>query len=167
MIRITLARWSDAQRISELLSANAADHGGMLMGRWPVETIQRRIAAEQRIIVAVDDDERLLGVLLTSEKGFEAAPPVLAMLKAWPGRADAYVYGPVCIAAEARGHGVLEALHAKLRTIFRGREAVLFIRADNRRSLGAHLKLGMLEVARFVLDDESFIVLSDESGDLR
>jgi hypothetical protein len=88
MIRIRLARLSDAPRISELLTTNAADHGGVLMGRWPVETIQQRIAAEQRIIVAVDDDARLLGALLTSEKGFEAAPPVLAMLEAWPGRAD-------------------------------------------------------------------------------
>jgi len=67
MIRIRLARLSDAPRISELLTTNAADHGGVLMGRWPVETIQQRIAAEQRIIVAVDDDDRLLGALLTSE----------------------------------------------------------------------------------------------------
>ena len=161
MISTRLARASDARRISELLAANGSDRGGMLMGRWPVEAIEQRIAARQPIVVAVDEVDRLLGVLLSSEKGFENAPPVEAMLKAWPGDDDAYVYGPVCIATEARGQGVLEALCAKLRTTYSNREAILFIREDNPNSLRAHLKLGMREVARYELNDESFIVLSD------
>jgi GNAT superfamily N-acetyltransferase len=161
MINTRLARTSDARRISELLAANGADRGGTLMGRWPVEAIEKRIAARQPIATAVDEDDRLLGVLLSSEKGFENAPPVQAMLKAWPGDDDAYVYGPVCIAGEARGQGVLEVLYEKLRTTYSDREAILFIREDNARSISAHLKLGMREVARYELNGESFIVLSD------
>jgi L-amino acid N-acyltransferase YncA len=161
MISTRLADFSDALRISELLTANGSDRGGMLMGQWPIETIQNRVAAGQPIVVAVGEDDRLIGALLTSEKGCESAPPVRAMLKAWPGHVDAYVYGPVCIAAEARGQGVLEALYARLRATYAGREAILFIREDNPRSLRAHLKLGMLEVARYELKGESFIILSD------
>lgn len=161
IISTRLAGASDARRISELLTANGGDRGGMLLGKWPVEAIERRIAARQPIVVAVDEHDRLLGALLTSEKGFEAPPPVRAMLQAWPGRADAHVYGPVCIAQEARGQGVLEALYEKLRTTYADREAILFIRADNPRSLRAHLKLGMREVAQYDLSGESFIVLSN------
>jgi hypothetical protein len=164
MLGIRLARKSDTRRISELLTANDGGHGGKLMGGWSVEAIDRRIAARQPIVVAVDADDTLLGALLSSEKGFDAAPPVRAMLKACPGGDDAYVYGPVCIAAEARGQGVLEALYGKLRATYAGREAILFIRDDNPRSLRAHLRLGMLEVARYELNSESFIVLSDGAG---
>jgi hypothetical protein len=88
MIITRLARSSDAERVSELLSANVGDRGGTLMGAWPVETIDRRIFEGQPIVVAVNDRDRLLGVLLSSEKGFENAPPVRAMLRAWPGADD-------------------------------------------------------------------------------
>ena len=71
------------------------------------------IASGQLIIVAMDG-ARLLGVLFTLETARALAPPVRAMLAAWPGSADAYVYGPVCIDEAARGKGVLEALHADL-----------------------------------------------------
>lgn len=161
MITTRLADLSDAESISALLMVNTADRGGMLMGQWPREVIERRIANSQSIIIAIDAG-RLLGALLTSEKGFDEAPPVQAMLKAWPGRPDAYVYGPVCIAQDARGLGVLEALYAKLQAMLPGREAILFIRADNPRSLKAHLRLGMREVARYEFRGETFIVLSDK-----
>lgn len=138
----------------------------MLLGQWPREVIETRIANGQPIVVATDNEGRLLGALLTSEKGYGETPPVRAMLNAWPGRADAYVYGPVCVSRDARGLGVLEALYAKLRATFPGREAILFIREDNPRSLRAHLRLGMREVARYDFDGKVFIVLNDRP-DLR
>ena len=94
------------------------------------------IASGQLIIVAMDG-ARLLGVLFTLETARALAPPVRAMLAAWPGSADAYVYGPVCIDEAARGKGVLEALHADLVNRRPGREAILFIKANNPRSLHA------------------------------
>jgi acetyltransferase (GNAT) family protein len=161
-MQIRLAEPSDAKRISALLTANTGDRGGMLVGDWPIDVIEDRILRGQSIVIATAEENELLGALLTQEKGFGAAPPVRAMLAAWPGQPDAYVYGPVCIARDARGRGVLDALYAKLQTLFRGREAILFIREDNPRSLKAHLRLGMREVARYDLDGERFIVLSDK-----
>ena len=109
------------------------------------------------------DGARLLGVLFTSETARASAPPVLAMLAAWPGSADAYVYGPVCIDEAARGKGVLEALHADLVRRRPGPEAILFIKANNPRSMHAHARLGMVQVASFTLHGEVFAVLSDRS----
>ena len=97
MIETRLATSSDAEAISALLTANAGDRGGMLLGQWPREVIATRIASGQSIVIATGDEGRLLGALLTSEKGFGEAAPVQAMLKAWPGGPGAYVYGPVCV----------------------------------------------------------------------
>jgi hypothetical protein len=162
MMKTRLAEVSDAQAISDLLTANTGDQGGMLLGQWPLDGIQSRISSGQVIVVATEQDGGLLGALLTSEKGFADVPLIRAMLKAWPGRPDAYVYGPVCILQEARGRGVLKALYAKLQATFPGREAILFIREDNPRSLNAHLRLGMREVARYDFEGSRFIVLSDK-----
>ncbi len=161
MIRTRLAIPSDADAISALLMANSGDRGGMLLGQWPREAIAARMARGQSIVVATGEAGRLLGALLTSAKGFDDAPSVQAMLKAWPGSPDAYVYGPVCVAQDARGLGVLDALYAMLQTLFPGREAILFIREENPRSLKAHLRLGMREVARYDFGGTVFIVLSD------
>ena len=120
------------------------------------------VSSGELIIVAMDG-ARLLGVLFTSETARASAPPVLAMLAAWPGSADAYVYGPVCIDEAARGKGVLEALHADLVRRRPGREAILFIKANNPRSLHAHARLGMVQVASFTLHGEVFAILSGRS----
>ena len=88
------------------------------------------------------------------------------MLKAWPGNADAYVYGPVCIDQAARGQGVLEALYAHVVARLPEREAILFINASNTRSLQAHGRLGMVQVANFTLGGEVFIVLSTRNANL-
>jgi hypothetical protein len=163
MMDTRFAEASDAKRISALLTANSNDRGGMLLGAWPVEVIEGRILNNQPIVAATDEDGELLGALLTSEKVFADTPPVRVMLNVWPGDAGAYVYGPVCVASEARGRGVLEAMYAKIQTKFADREAILFIREDNPRSLHAHLRLGMRVVARFELEGEVFLVLSDKS----
>ncbi|MGY3489111.1 hypothetical protein ACVW1C_006994 [Bradyrhizobium sp. USDA 4011] len=163
MIETRLATSSDAEAISALLTANTGDRGNMLLGQWPREVIETRIARGQSIVIATGDKGRLLGALLTSEEGFGEAPPVQAMLKAWPGSPDAYVYGPVCVAQDARGLGVLKALYARLQATFPGREAILFIREDNPRSLKAHLRLGMRAVARYDFGGKVFVVLSDRS----
>jgi hypothetical protein len=89
------------------------------------------------------------------------------MLKAWPGSADAYLYGPVCVDQAARGLGVLEAMYAHTVALLPGREAVLFINANNSRSLRAHGRLGMVQVANFTLGEQAFIVLSSGNDPVR
>ena len=162
MITTRTATFHDVESISALLMANSADRGGALYGDWSVGVVRNCITSGQLIIVAMDG-VRLLGVLFTSETARASAPPVLAMLAAWPGSADAYVYGPVCIDETARGKGVLEALHADLVRRRPGREAILFIKANNPRSLHAHARLGMVQVASFTLHGEVFAVLSGRS----
>jgi ribosomal protein S18 acetylase RimI-like enzyme len=152
----------DVEQISALLMANGADRGGELYGDWSVGVVKDGITSGQLIIVAVEG-AHLLGVLFTSEKACASSPPVLAMLKAWPGSADAFVYGPVCIDQAARGKGVLEALYAELTRRRPNREAIQFIKANNTRSLRAHARLGLVQVARFTLDGEVFVVLSNRS----
>jgi GNAT superfamily N-acetyltransferase len=63
-------------------------------------------------------------------RGVRGRAVVAAMLRAYPGAApDAYVYGPVCVAEEARGRGLAGAMFAALRARLPGREGVLFIAA--------------------------------------
>jgi hypothetical protein len=162
MITTRPATFHDVECISALLISNAVDRGGTLYGHWSVGVVRDCITAGQLIIVAIDG-AHLLGVLFTSETEGASAPPVRAMLTAWPGSIDAYVYGPVCIDQAVRGRGVLEALYADLMTRRPGREAILFIKANNPRSLHAHARLGMVQVASFTLDGEDFAVLSGRS----
>jgi len=152
---------ADAAAISALLEANGAARGGALFGEWPVEVVARWIDVGGLILVAWDGGY-LVGALFTCEKDWVSAPPAVAMLRAWPGQPDAYVYGPVCIDRAARGQGVLEAMYADLVARRPGREAILFIKASNGPSLRAHQRLGMAEVARFTLRGEVFLVFSSE-----
>jgi hypothetical protein len=115
--------------------------------------------------VVAMDGPKLVGALLTSERAQASTPPVVAMLETWPGSADAYVYGPVCVDQAARGLGVLEAMYAHVVALLPGREAVLFINASNARSLKAHARLGMVRVANFTLGEQAFIVLSSRNED--
>ena len=87
-------------------------------------------------------------------------PIIQAMLDAYPGAPDAYVYGPICVAAEERGKGLAQAMFAELRRLVPAREGVLFIRRNNAASLRAHKKMGMEEVAGFALGGNEFTVLA-------
>jgi hypothetical protein len=163
MIETRPATIEDAEPISALLMANSPDRGGALHGDWPIGVVTEWIEGGALIVVAMNGP-KLVGALLTSERAHASAPPpVIAMLKAWPGGADAYVYGPVCVDQAARGLGVLEAMYAHAVALLPGREAVLFINASNTRSLKAHARLGMLQVANFTLGEQAFIVLSSRN----
>ncbi|MNP59900.1 hypothetical protein D3C76_1549340 [compost metagenome] len=87
-------------------------------------------------------------------------PVVRAMFSAYEGAPDAYVYGPICVAAEARGQGLAQAMFSALRRQLPAREGILFIRRDNIASLRAHEKMGMHEVAAFEFGGNEFAVLS-------
>jgi hypothetical protein len=165
MIETRPATIEDAEPISALLTANSPGQGGALHGEWPVGLVTEWIESGALVVLAMDGP-KLLGALLTSERAQASAPPVVAMLKAWPGSANAYVYGPVCVDQAARGLGVLEAMYAHAVTLLPGREAVLFINAGNTRSLKAHARLGMVQVASFTLGEQAFIVLSSRNQDI-
>lgn len=150
----------DAESVGALLMANSADKGGSLTGEWSPQIVARWIARGGAIIVA-EDGPTLLGALLADEKAHATAPVVRKMIETYSGADTAYVYGPVCVAEGGRGKGILEALYRAAQSLFTGREAILFIRADNARSLRAHEKLGMHVAGEFRLDDIRYFVLSD------
>jgi len=90
----------------------------------------------------------------------EDVPVIRAMLDAYPGSPGAYVYGPICVSEEERGKGLAQAMFAELRRLEPGREGILFIRSDNSASLRAHTKMGMREVATFMMNGIEHVVLS-------
>lgn len=156
---IGLADSVDVDELQWLLDANAPSRGGTLTGEFPREKVAAWLASGMPVVVA-RDVSGVAGVLFSSERS-ETPPVVAAMLRAWPGSADAYVYGPICIAERARGHHLSERLYAELRRQLPQREAILFIRRDNAASLRAHARLGMREVAAFEYEGASYVVLSD------
>ncbi|HTV85059.1 MAG TPA: hypothetical protein VME63_06625 [Dyella sp.] len=160
MYEIALACARDVDGIAALLQANSADRGGSLTGEFPQDKVARMALNGAPVMVA-HRHGRVVGVLFSAHKDAPAPPSVQAMLAAWPGGPDAYVYGPACVADSERGQGVLGQLYAALREHRPGQEAVLFIRRDNAASLRAHERLGMREVAGFVFDDSGYAVLSD------
>ena len=98
---------------------------------------------------------------MTSTREMNADVPIIrALLAAYPGAPDAYVYGPICVSAEERGKGVAQAMFAELQRLLPGREGILFIRRDNPASLRAHASMGMHEVAGFVFNGNDYVALS-------
>ena len=149
---------ADAGEISNLLIVNSVGREGALVGDWSVAAVNSRIGTAPLVVIAIQAGA-IIGVLFTAEKDQPSSPEVTAMLAAWPGNADAYVYGPVCIDPAYRGHGVLKGLYAALLSHMPDREGILFINRKNTSSLRAHTKLGIQEVANFRFEDEDYLVL--------
>ncbi len=156
---IGLATEADLDGIVALQAANQRDRGGTLSGSLPRARIAEMMR-ETPVIVARRGG-RVVAFLMTGTRGMSADVPLVgAMFAAYPGAADAYVYGPVCVAAAERGQGLAQAMFAELRRLAPGREGILFIRRDNSASLRAHHKMGMREVSSFSHDGREFAVLS-------
>jgi predicted GNAT superfamily acetyltransferase len=143
----------------ELQTANQPERGGTLSASLP----RSRIATMMRAmpLIVARHSGRITGFLMTSTREMNADVPIIsAMLAAYPGATDAYVYGPICVSAEERGKGLAQAMFAELQHLLPRREGILFIRRDNPASLRAHAKMGMHEVAGFVFSDNDYVVLS-------
>lgn len=157
---ISLARAGDLDGVAALLAANSPSRGGTLAVDFTPERVAQMLARGAPVVVARRAG-RVVGVLFSCAREDAVAPVMLAMLAAWPGREDAYVYGPVCIADGERGRGLLARMYGVLRLHYGDREAVLFVRRDNQPSLHAHQRLGMAEVAGFTLEGVDYVVYSD------
>jgi predicted GNAT superfamily acetyltransferase len=158
-VSIGRATETDLDGILELQAANQAERGGLLSAEFP----RARVAAMMRAmpLIVARRGSRIVAFLMNSPREMNDDVPVIrAMLDAYPGSADAYVYGPVCVSEDERGKGLAQAMFAELRRLEPGREGVLFIRRDNPASLRVHTKMGMREVADFVFDGKEFVVLS-------
>jgi L-amino acid N-acyltransferase YncA len=158
-IELSTAAPSDIDGILGLQEENQPEQGGLLSARFPRAWFEAAI--NDLPIIVARRSERVVGFLVTaSRKATQNIPVVAAMLRAYPGTLDSYVYGPVCVAADERGHGLAGMMFAELRKQLPGREAILFIRTDNIASLRAHQKMGMREVAAFEHDGVQFLALA-------
>ncbi|QKY09616.1 GNAT family N-acetyltransferase [Janthinobacterium lividum] len=169
---VSTAQAADIDSITTLLQANSPSQGGTLTGEFSRDkvasmadgaspVIVARRAADGPVVARRAADGPVVGVLFSAAPAAAQAPLVLAMLAAYAGSGNAYVYGPVCIADSERGQGLLALLYSAMREQHAGKEAVLFIRRDNLGSLRAHERLGMYEVAAFDFDGAQFAVYSD------
>ena len=159
---VSTAQTADIDAITLLLLANSPSQGGSLTGEFSRDKVASMADGASPVIVARRvADGPVVGVLFSAATATVQAPVVLAMLAAYAGRENAYVYGPVCIANSERGQGLLALLYATMHAQHGCAEAVLFIRRDNIGSLRAHERLGMREVAAFAFDGAQFAVYSD------
>jgi predicted GNAT superfamily acetyltransferase len=158
-VDISRATEIDLDGILELQAANQPERGGALSASLPRSRIAKMMRAMPLIVARCNG--HITGFLMTSTREMNADVPIVrAMLAAYPGAADAYVYGPICVSAEERGKGLAQAMFAELERLLPGREGILFIRRDNPASLRAHARMGMHEVADLVFDGNNYVVLS-------
>lgn len=158
-VDIYCASEANLDGILELQAANQPERGGTLSASLSYSRVAEMMR-EMPLIVARRDG-CITGFLMTSTRAMNADVPIIStMLAAYAGAADAYVYGPICVAAEERGKGLAQAMFSELRRHTPAREGVLFIRRDNLASLRAHTKMGMREVADFRFGGNEFAVLS-------
>jgi predicted GNAT superfamily acetyltransferase len=156
---ISRATEIDLDGILELQAANQPERGGSLSASLPRSRIAEMMGAMPLIVARCGG--RITGFLMTSTREMNADVPIIcAMLAAYPGAADAYVYGPICVSAEQRGKGLAQAMFAELQRLLPGREGILFIRRDNTASLRAHARMGIHGVADFVFNENDYVVLS-------
>ena len=166
MRRVNIGRATeiDLDGIMELQTANQPERGGTLSANLPRSRIATMMLAMPLIVAQCSG--RIAGFLMTSTREMNADVPIIqAMLAAYPGAPDSYVYGPICVSAEERGKGLAQAMFAELLRLLPGREGILFIRRDNPASLRAHAKMGMHEVASFAFDRSDYVVLSYIGGE--
>ena len=125
-------RARDVDGIVALARLNEAEAGGTLTGKRTPEAVAAAIARLPNIVAKRDG--RVVGFLLTADKAAPDLPPVVrAMLAAYSGGADAYIYGPICVDASVRGGGVMAAMVDEVKRLLPGREGILFIRRDKPR----------------------------------
>jgi L-amino acid N-acyltransferase YncA len=156
---IAPAAREDLSAILDLQEQNLRERGGALSVRFSRNWFEA-VLGDMPIVVARKGGV-LVGYLVSSSKAAQSHLPVVqAMLRAYPGASNAYVYGPICVAGSERGEGLPGLLMSALRLRLAGREGVTFIRRDNARSLRAHAKIGMRVVAEFADGDASFVVIA-------
>ena len=158
-VSIGRANEADLDGIMALQAANQPERGGMLSASLSGSRVAEMIAG--RPLIVARRSGRVIAFLMNSTREMNHDVPIIrAMLDAYPGTADGYVYGPICVMEEERGQGLASAIFTELRRLEPGREGMLFIRRDNPASLRAHTRMGMRDVAGFGFGGVDYVVLS-------
>ncbi|MBD2451110.1 GNAT family N-acetyltransferase [Nostoc sp. FACHB-152] len=155
---IERANPKDVDGILELAQANEVEHGGMLVGHLEREAVSKTISQMPSIVAR--KDSQVVGFLLSWSKSSIQIPLITTMLQAYPGKEDAYLYGPICVEETMRGQGIAASMFAKLKNFLPQKQGILFIKANNEPSLRAHRKMGMSQMVEFTYDDTRFFVFA-------
>ncbi len=156
---IGLATHDDIAGIFDLQEQNLRERGGTLSVRFSSDWFEA--ARTDMPVIVARKGGRVVGYLVSSSVAAQNHVPLIqAMLRAYPGAPDAYLYGPVCVAASERGRGLAGLMLSDLRARLAGREGITFIRRDNVNSLRAHAKMGMREVAEFADGGAAVVVVA-------
>ena len=157
--QIRLATPADIIGILALQAANQPAQGCMISANFSREQILQRMTDLPMIIA--ERDGQITGYLMNSTRAASHHSPILtAMLTAYSGSDNAYIFGPICVSAEERGKGIAQQMFAKIRKLLPQREGILFIRRDNLPSLRAHEKMGMQDVASFIFNGQAHAVFA-------
>ena len=178
MIEYRRARPGDYPAILALQNANFIANltaeermQGFLSAQFsPAQTAQ---IAEDLGTMVVLIDHRVGGFLCAFRKEFDTGSPVIAkMLDAYDrlifdgkplSAFHSYIYGPVCIAREYRGRGLLRGLYEAQKKDLAGQfeVGVAFVARNNPHSLSAHVVgLGMIEAGDFAVKDNVYVALA-------
>jgi predicted GNAT superfamily acetyltransferase len=158
-LEIGLAARDDIPGILALQERNLRKNGGVLS--VPLSRAWLDAAVSKMPLVVARNGADIVGYAVSSSLDDQSDDPVLdAMLRAYPGAAGAYVYGPICVAESERGKGVARALFEALRALLPGREGFTFIRADNTVSRKVHAGLGLREAAAYSVDGVDYVVVA-------
>ena len=168
----------DYQEILQLQSANYITNlteeerrSGFLSAQFSFEQTAQ-IAEDLGITVAVLD-HCVAGFLCAFRNEFPSGSPVIAeMLRHYPlfrfedrplSGFFSYIYGPVCIARQYRGRGLLRGLYEAQKKDLGARfeVGVAFVSRSNPHSLRAHVNgLGMMEVGDFQVAPNRYVALA-------
>lgn len=158
---VSTAQGADIDSITTLLQDNSPSQGGSLTGEFSRDKVASMADGASPVIVARRAaDGPVVGVLFSAAPAAAQAPVVLAMLAAYAGSGNAYVYGPVCIADSERGQGLLALLYFAMREQHGAPRRCCSSDATIQARC-AHERLGMREVAAFDFDGAQFAVYSD------
>lgn len=156
---VQAATASDIAEIVALQTANLARNGGSLSVEFPAEWFAM-ILRDMPLVIARRGGV-LAGYLVASSRAHTRGQPLPeAKFAAYPGAADAYNAGRLCVASGERGRGLALVLMAAQRRLLPGREAVAFARLDNAASRATHARAGYREAATFTLLGTDYVVLA-------
>jgi hypothetical protein len=118
---VSVATAQDIPDILVLQSENQISRGGALSIEFPAEWFER--AVEEMPVVVARREGKLAGFLVSSSRAStEHLALSQAKYRAYPAAPDAYNSGPLCIAADERGHGLVGKLFDAQRSLLPGRE---------------------------------------------
>ncbi|HBO22824.1 N-acetyltransferase [Providencia sp.] len=159
IINYQLMTKTDCNEVAQLLQANSQSQHGGLLGEFPLPKVEAMFTHSLSVVVARLDN-KIIGVLFSFSLMSSALPPIAHLIMTeYPSVINHnWFYGPVCIDKKFRGQNILEPLYQYICTRNTGK-AVAFINTDNLRSIQAHHKLGMIEIAKFNYNDTEYLLV--------